>query len=330
MRTGAATGGRSAAGAVPSPIAAGGTVHQQGQDVTAAGLEAATAVARLRAGLTAAGHEPRQTNPRQLLVARSHRPRWTIVVSVLLFPVGLLALLVRDTRACRLEVFDGPTGARVHLTGPLAPALVDDVRTALATSGARPERTAPPQRPEAMITATPRSGRAAPATAGAPAAEDHTVSATAPPAPPEAPAAAPTNGARPPEAPAGRPADGALPPPAMQSAAPEGHTLVLRASTGQQVPLRAGGAVVVGRDPTTDAGQLALAVPDDVRSVSKTHATIGVEGDGRVWCNDQHSTNGTRLRTADGDEAPVPPGSRTEVPVGAALLLGDIEIEFER
>lgn len=298
-------------------------MHEQGRDVTAAGLEAATAVARLRAGLGTAGHEPRQTGARQLLVARSHRPRWTIVVAVLLFPVGLFALLVRDTRTCRLEVFDGPTGARVHLTGPLADELVDDVRAALATAGARPERPAPAQRPRAMITATPRSRR--PTSPDVPPPPDAPATPTSPDtdAPsPDGPPPPTTDGPAPPTT------GGPLPPPTDRAVADDA-TLLLRASTGQRVPLRAGGVVVVGRDPTTAAAQLALAVPDDVRSVSKTHATIGVEPDGRVWCCDEHSTNGTRLRTTDGAEALVPPGSRTEVPAGAAVLLGEVEIEFE-
>jgi hypothetical protein len=57
--------------------------------------------------LTAAGY--RATDDEHVLVRRV-RPVWTFVVAVLLFPVGLLALLVIRTRTVTLEVRELPGG----------------------------------------------------------------------------------------------------------------------------------------------------------------------------------------------------------------------------
>lgn len=96
----------------------------------------------------------------------------------------------------------------------------------------------------------------------------------------------------------------------------EGHTQVRSAYTrtlyiADLAPIALRATVVIGRDPTlspTDgAGALVITVND--RSVSKTHAAIGVDDDG-VWVEDRHSTNGTWVGDAAGSGANVTPGER--------------------
>src|SRR5690606_9242235 len=70
--------------------------------------------------------------------------------------------------------------------------------------------------------------------------------------------------------------------------------VVLRLWDGTELPLT--GTALVGRNPAPRAGEPVperlVAVPDERRSVSKTHLAVGVDGDG-AWVRDRGSTNGT-------------------------------------
>lgn len=90
--------------------------------------------------------------------------------------------------------------------------------------------------------------------------------------------------------------------------------------------------VVLGRDPVPDAARPdAAPIPlrDPARSVSKTHALVEVVDD-RVMITDLHSTNGTRVLTADGVAHELEPGSATDAPVGASVLLGEFAVRLDR
>lgn len=92
---------------------------------------------------------------------------------------------------------------------------------------------------------------------------------------------------------------------------------------GTILPL--GGGVIVGRDPQYQVGYgvTALARLYDVeRSVSKTHAVIGIS-EGRVWVIDLNSTNGTMIVSPDGSEQQCPAEVATPVPRGSDLRFGE-------
>ncbi len=87
--------------------------------------------------------------------------------------------------------------------------------------------------------------------------------------------------------------------------------------------------VVLGRRPAADpAFPLAqlVAVPDQARTVSKTHARLELRGD-RWAITDLGSTNGVLVRTLMGEELEVAPG--TELEAGERFYLGDEEFHLQ-
>jgi hypothetical protein len=78
---------------------------------------------------------------------------------------------------------------------------------------------------------------------------------------------------------------------------------------GQAVDVPRPGTVLLGRDPGLSPAARVFARHDNV---SRRHASVGVEPDGRIWVRDEHSTNGTFV-----NDTPVP-GGRT-----ATLAHGD-------
>lgn len=73
--------------------------------------------------LTGLGYEPTQEEPATRVFLRSERPAWTIVVAVLLFPFGLVALLYRERSQVVLKgtrTEHGLTAVDVYGTAPLA------------------------------------------------------------------------------------------------------------------------------------------------------------------------------------------------------------------
>lgn len=93
------------------------------------------------------------------------------------------------------------------------------------------------------------------------------------------------------------------------------------------------GTVVIGRDPVPadgDGQASVLALGEQHLDVSKTHVAVGVDGDGTVWLEDRHSTNGVELVGADGAVSRLVPGRRTPWPERASMALGDLRIELER
>lgn len=84
--------------------------------------------------------------------------------------------------------------------------------------------------------------------------------------------------------------------------------------------------IVLGRNPAGDGpGDQLLAVPDETRTLSKTHARL--DFDGTAWhLTDLNSTNGTRVATDRGWSG-LTPGSR--VPLRGPFQLGDVGIKIE-
>ncbi|MCJ1706327.1 DUF5684 domain-containing protein [Microbacterium sp. VKM Ac-2923] len=88
--------------------------------------------------------------------------------------------------------------------------------------------------------------------------------------------------------------------------------------------------VVLGRRPAPDAehpdAQL-VAISDETRTVSKTHARLQLRGD--TWfVTDLDSTNGVLFATLMGTEVEAPPGE--EIEAGERFFLGDAEVRLAR
>jgi hypothetical protein len=91
------------------------------------------------------------------------------------------------------------------------------------------------------------------------------------------------------------------------------------------------GTLFLGRNPTATAGYpdaAILAINDEAKSLSKTHAMLELEGD-VLWVHDLHSTNGVWIVAAGGDAVEVLPGQRAQVPAGGDLELGELAIQVE-
>ncbi len=96
---------------------------------------------------------------------------------------------------------------------------------------------------------------------------------------------------------------------------------------GRDVPIA--GAAYLGRAPAAAASDrtdaLLIAVQDEQRSVSKTHALLVVEGE-TVQVHDLGSTNGTWVIAPDGSERQALPGSPVPAVAGGRIELGALSI----
>ena len=99
---------------------------------------------------------------------------------------------------------------------------------------------------------------------------------------------------------------------------------------GHPAPIAVSGRLFLGRSPSVVNGMTGdlLAVDDPAKSVSKTHAVLELD-DAGLWVSDLDSTNGVWVVPADGEAIEVVPGTRTAIPVGADLELGDFVIQIE-
>ena len=72
--------------------------------------------------LQRSGYELRERTPHRLVFERSRRPIWTIALAVLLFPVGLLALIYTDKARITIDLQPAGNGTLVAASGvaPLA------------------------------------------------------------------------------------------------------------------------------------------------------------------------------------------------------------------
>lgn len=84
------------------------------------------------------------------------------------------------------------------------------------------------------------------------------------------------------------------------------------------------GVVVLGRAPASSGApdEIALAVPDSTRSLSRTHARVGLDEAG-VWVEDLFSANGSAITTPDGRTEELPRGQRVHVASGTVLAMGE-------
>ncbi|MBD7981735.1 RDD family protein [Oerskovia merdavium] len=101
---------------------------------------------------------------------------------------------------------------------------------------------------------------------------------------------------------------------------PDGFVLELE--SGRRVTVT--GSALIGRNPqaTGEGSVVLVAVEDPTRSVSKTHAEMGVDADG-LWLVDRGSTNGTILTRPGGAPQVLEAGVRAVVTVGSVVQVGD-------
>lgn len=82
-----------------------------------------------------------------------------------------------------------------------------------------------------------------------------------------------------------------------------------------------GASVVIGRNPTGEAGEQRLAISDTTRTLSKTHARLVVQED--EWrLTDLHATNGVVVVADDGSETLLDPGE--SVVGNGRFILGEV------
>lgn len=87
--------------------------------------------------------------------------------------------------------------------------------------------------------------------------------------------------------------------------------------------------VVIGRNPGTEQGEESIVLPDQTRSVSKTHLRLDPTGE-EITVEDLGSTNGSALLLEDGTREALAPHTATVVPAGARVTLGDRWLTVER
>jgi len=99
---------------------------------------------------------------------------------------------------------------------------------------------------------------------------------------------------------------------------------------GQVVPLVTG--ILLGRDPQPQSHLDITArarLYDTQRSVSKTHAAVGLDSSG-LWVIDLESTNGTSLVSTTGAERFVDPGIKTAIADDESLRFGEYPVHIRR
>lgn len=91
-----------------------------------------------------------------------------------------------------------------------------------------------------------------------------------------------------------------------------------------------GEGVVLGRNPTPNGGERAVAIADLGREISKAHLALRTDVDGRVWAVDRNSTNGSTLTRADGATGRLTPGAEVEVGPGDVIRIGShaVAVQF--
>ena len=72
-----------------------------------------------------------------------------------------------------------------------------------------------------------------------------------------------------------------------------------------------------------------MPIVDPAKSLSKTHAQLEASP-GVVVVTDLHSTNGTKVRTADGAEITLAPGVGHRVTGDAEISFGDYVVRLKR
>lgn len=95
--------------------------------------------------LTGAGYRIDAQSDRAIIFSLQYRPGWTVVVAILLFPIGLLALLVRNGVSLSVTLTPRSEETDVSVSGsgtPLAEEVFEDLAASAARLAGRPTMTA--------------------------------------------------------------------------------------------------------------------------------------------------------------------------------------------
>ncbi|MEM9516227.1 MAG: FHA domain-containing protein [Actinomycetota bacterium] len=234
----------------------------------------------------------------QLLITYRYRPRWATVLAICLLPLaglGLLFLLVRRATTCELRIMDGPRGSTVTVVGSSPDWLETRLEAMLRTDDNTVDQ-------PVFVDGT----RSSPTSESASADTDATV-------------------ARPSKSTTGSLSDDIDAGTAGTDTAAATMLRVTFVGPIDDIAVRRGDRLVIGRDPSTVDGERGLAIDDPQRSLSKTHAVIGVDADGPYAC-DLHSTNGSLIQLAGRAPMPLTSGDKTRIgPPSARLQFGGIE-----
>lgn len=99
-------------------------------------------------------------------------------------------------------------------------------------------------------------------------------------------------------------------------------------ATGQTIVLDR--SVLLGRRPSEaiPEGSKAVRIEDPTRTISRNHAAISIDQDGRLWIEDYGSLNGTFI-IRDGEERQVVEGTPMPLEAPATLRVGDQFLTLE-
>ncbi len=260
------------------------------RSLSAAGMGAEAAAALVREVLSARGDlHVQEVAPGRMIVTRTRRPRWAVVLcacTVWIGGLGLLFLLVKQTEAGEIVVTEGPRGSVVTVPPLLAGGSAD----ALAAALRGPVAPSSTDRPLAAVAAGPAQGDDL---------EDRTVARRTTPVPAAAPTAAPP------------------------IVVPEAR---LRFAAGA-VTLAAGQSLVLGREPGAGPAP-GRVVPGDASTVSKAHLLVRFDGRA-LTVEDLGSTNGSTVTRAGATHllepgVPVAVAPGDQVALGALECLVEI------
>jgi hypothetical protein len=122
----------------------------------------------------------------------------------------------------------------------------------------------------------------------------------------------------------------AVEPAAWASSAPPAPRWVVILDDGRSIDIP--DFALIGRDPEPaeddpEAGLVSLIDPE--MSVSKTHASFGVDDEG-LWFLDRYSTNGTSMQPPGGERVGLEPGIATPIPPGSQVWIGRRHLRIDR
>ena len=106
------------------------------ESIECRGIGSGEATDRLLAVAASMGYRAVNVGANRFQFARTYRPTWTIVVSIVLFPIGLLFLLVRSTETWACTVEEDHRRVLVRVGGPVLPDALLQIRAALAAGPA--------------------------------------------------------------------------------------------------------------------------------------------------------------------------------------------------
>lgn len=128
--------------------------------------------------------------------------------------------------------------------------------------------------------------------------------------------------------PSGTPAPAAAHTPAPATPAPPSRRPVARLKFTTGDVAEVADRAIIGREPesaheTAWAGWQKVAVVDDSKTMSRIHAELRWDA-GRLWVSDRASGNGSSVRRADGESAPLRPGEAVELHDGDTVGFGPV------